>query len=145
MNGGRLTPTVTRALLEDATRVKSDYELAEFLIGVAASGAVDATTLPAFGTALRAISQDYEMHRVLSSILRAEKSETGTVEMVLDLSTHLQSDYERASLLVEVANATVIDDKLRPAFDRSAEGIKSEYEYGRAMNALRNNRKRDRM
>jgi beta-lactamase regulating signal transducer with metallopeptidase domain len=145
VKAGRLTPVVTRALLEDAARMKSDYELAEFLIAISASGAIDASTVQAFGAALKSISGDYEMHRVLSSILRAEKAEPGTVEMVLDLSTRLKSDYERASLLVEVANATVVDEKLRPAFDRSAEGIKSEYEYGRAMNALRNNRKRDRM
>jgi len=36
-----------------------------------------------------------------------------------------------------VANAITIDDDLRPAFERAADTIQSEYDYGRAMGSVR--------
>jgi hypothetical protein len=38
---------------------------------------------------------------------------------------------------VEFAKAITIDDNLRPAFERAAGTIQSEYDYGRAMAAVR--------
>jgi hypothetical protein len=40
-------------------------------------------------------------------------------------------------LLVDLAKAIPIDDDLRPAFERAADTIQGEYEYGRAMSAVR--------
>jgi hypothetical protein len=56
---------------------------------------------------------------------------------ILTSAAKLDSDYECASLLVEVANAITIDDELRPVFEKAADTIQGEYEYGRAMSAVR--------
>jgi hypothetical protein len=52
-------------------------------------------------------------------------------------ATRIDSDYECASLRGDLAKAIPIDDDLRPAFERAADTIQGEYEYGRAMSAVR--------
>ena len=56
---------------------------------------------------------------------------------ILTSAATIDSDYECAELLVAVANAITIDDDLRPTFERAADTIQGEYEYGRAMSAVR--------
>jgi beta-lactamase regulating signal transducer with metallopeptidase domain len=135
--GGGLTPAATRALLEDAGRIASDYELAEFLIQVAGKGGLDATTRDAYFAATAKIDSDYEHHRALTPLLKRDLLTKDIAKGILESATKIDSDYECASLLVEVANAITIDAELRPAFDRAADTIQGEYEYGRAMSAVR--------
>ena len=137
VGAGSLTPAVTRALLEDATRIGSDYELAEFLIQIAKAGTLDASTRDAYFAAANKIGSDYEHHRALSPLLRRDMLTKDMAKAILTSAAKLDSDYECASLLVEVANAITIDDELRPVFEKAADTIQGEYEYGRAMSAVR--------
>ncbi|MFN8580773.1 MAG: M56 family metallopeptidase [Gemmatimonadaceae bacterium] len=142
VKAGGLNAAVTRALLADAARMHSDYELAEFLTGIAASGTLDSSNADQFFQTLQSVHGDYEFHRVLSAVLKRDDADKDLLRKVLEAAGHLSSDYERASLLVEVAATGPFDDATRAAYDRAAEGIKSEYEYGRAMMAVRRTKTR---
>jgi hypothetical protein len=118
--------------------MKSDYELAEFLIGFAKQGGLDASTSDAYFAAADKIKSDYEHHRALTPLLNREVLKSSDLaKAVLASAAKIDSDYECASLLVEFANAIVVDDELRPAFEKAANTIQSEYDYGRAMSAVR--------
>ena len=136
--GGGLSPAVNRTLLEDARRIGSDYELAEFLIQTAKAGGLDASTSDAYFAAADKIKSDYEHHRALTPLLSRDILKSSDLaKAVLASAARIDSDYECASLLVEFANAITIDDNLRPAFEKAADTIQGEYEYGRAMAAVR--------
>ena len=135
--GGGLTPAVSRTLLEDAARIGSDYELAEFLIQMAKAGTLDTSTREAYFAAANKIGSDYEHHRALTPLLKRDMLTKDMAKAILASAAKIDSDYECASLLVEVANAITIDDELRPVFEKAADTIQGEYEYGRAMSAVR--------
>lgn len=135
--GGGLTPTVTRALLEDARRIASDYELAEFLVTISRKGVLDASTRDAYFAAADKIKSDYEHRRALTPLLQRDLLTKDIAKGILASTAKIDSDYEAAELLVGLASAITIDQDLRPAFDKAADTIKGEYEYGRAMNAAR--------
>jgi hypothetical protein len=138
MAGGGVSSAVGRTMLDDARRMKSDYELAEFLIGFAKQGGLDASTSDAYFAAADKIKSDYEHHRALTPLLNREVLKSSDLaKAVLASAAKIDSDYECASLLVEFANAIVVDDELRPAFEKAANTIQSEYDYGRAMSAVR--------
>jgi len=135
--GGGLSSSVMRALLEDAARIKSDYELAEFLIQIAGKGILDESTRDAYFAAADQVGSDYEHHRALKPLLKRDLLTKPLARAILASAAKIESDYECASLLIEVANAIAIDDDLRPVFERAADTIQGEYEYGRAMSAVR--------
>jgi hypothetical protein len=52
----------------------------------------------------------------------------------------MSSDYEKATFLVEVSNVYTGDTRLRSAFLKAVESIKSDYERGRVLSALLKNK-----
>jgi hypothetical protein len=56
---------------------------------------------------------------------------------ILASAAKIDSDYECSELLIAVANTITIDDELRPPFEKAADTLQGEYEYGRAMSAVR--------
>jgi beta-lactamase regulating signal transducer with metallopeptidase domain len=136
VRGGPLDAATTRAVLEDAARIGSDYELAEFLIKIGNEGFLEDSD-DAFFTAVGAIQGDYEHGRVLKSVIAKRKGDLGFAERVLLSARGIESDYECAMLLLRVAEVVSIDGRVRDAYEKAAETIGSEYEYGRAMKALR--------
>jgi len=134
---GGLTADVTRSLLQSARSINSDYELAEFLIAISKNGVLEESTSGAYFAAADQIRSDYEQRRVLMPLVRRDLLTKELAKGILASALKLESDYECAELLVAFANAITIDDDLRPAFERVADTIQGEYEYGRAMSAIR--------
>ena len=56
---------------------------------------------------------------------------------MLASAAKIDSDYECSELLIAIANTITIDDDLRPSFEKAADTIQGEYEYGRAMSSVR--------
>jgi hypothetical protein len=141
MTDRQLPSDVINDLLVSASSMTSDYERAEFLIAVVDRAALlENSDAAAFFKAADGLHTDYEHHRVLSAALKKGKSSRAMIEGRLKSARSLDADYECASLLVEVAGAVTIDDRLRPLFEDAANTLKSEYEYGRAMSAIRRTR-----
>ena len=62
------------------------------------------------------------------------------LRLLLESATEMSSDYEKATFLVEVSNAYTGDARLKSAFLKAVESIKSEYERGRVLSALLKNK-----
>ena len=62
------------------------------------------------------------------------------LRLLLDSATEMSSDYEKATLLVEVSNAYTGDSRLKSAFLKAVETIKSDYERGRVLSVLLKNK-----
>jgi beta-lactamase regulating signal transducer with metallopeptidase domain len=136
VRGGALDAATTRAVLEDASRIASDYELAEFLIRIGNEGFLEDSDA-AFFAAVTSLESDYEHGRVLKSVIGKRKGDVGFAEQVLQSSRGIASDYEAATLLLRVAELVPIEGRVREAYEKAAESIGSDYEYGRVMKALR--------
>jgi hypothetical protein len=137
IGSGAVPSNLVTDILGSASAMNSDYELAEFLIKLVRSGPLAPVNHEAFFKAVGQIKSDYEQHRVLTAALANAKNDKALAAQVLRSARKLESDYECASFLIEVARAVAIDDQLRPLYEDAADTIGSEYEYGRAMAALR--------
>jgi hypothetical protein len=132
-------------LLRAASTFKSDYERAELLIGtVKANGFPDGAARDAYLGAATGIRSDYEKHRVLSRLTETELSEEQLVAL-LTAAKEIGSDYELASLLVEVSSGRTLDGRSREAYIAATETIGSDYERRRALTALLDNREPSRL
>ncbi len=138
---GNLNETALRDTLAQAARqIKSDYEQAQLLIGVAPVLATKQGAMPAFFQAVDTIQSDYEHRRVLSAVVKTKNLSEETLTQLLDSAAALSSDYEKATLLLDVSNAYTGDASLRSAFLKVVETIKSDYERGRVLSALLKNK-----
>jgi hypothetical protein len=59
---------------------------------------------------------------------------------LLDSAAAMSSDYEKATLLMEVSNVYTGDTRLKGLFLKAVETIKSDYERGRVLSALLKNK-----
>ncbi|HEX8748288.1 MAG TPA: hypothetical protein VF717_14025 [Pyrinomonadaceae bacterium] len=122
---------------EAARQISSDYEQAQLLIGASELIAGRSQALPAFFEATGTIKSDYEHRRVLSTLLK--KSEPVSREllvMTVRSAARMASDYEKATLLKEVAVRNLEDAQLAAAFFQTADTIKSDYEHRNVLSAL---------
>ena len=62
------------------------------------------------------------------------------LRLLLDSAAELSSDYEKATFLIEVSNVYTGDTRLRSAFLKAVETIKSDYERGRVLSTLLKNK-----
>jgi hypothetical protein len=132
-------------LLRAASTFKSDHERAELLIGtVKANGFPDGAARDAYLGAATGIRSDYEKHRVLSRLTETELSEEQLIAL-LTAAKEIGSDYELASLLVEVSSGRTLDGRSRDAYIAATETIGSDYERRRALTALLGNREPSRL
>jgi len=81
--------------------------------------------------AVRTIGSDYEHHRALSGALRPNQISIEALSDLVKSAARIQSDYEKASFLIEAMNHYRADSRLRAAFMETARTIGSEYERGR--------------
>ena len=120
--------------------VSSDYEKAGVLKAVADVYLDDPALRGVFFQTVGTITSDYEHRRVLSALLKTKKLSEGALTQLLDSAMQISSDYEKASLLLEASNAYTGDARLRDAFLKAVETIKSDYERGRVLSALLKNK-----
>lgn len=129
------TATLHTALRQAASQLTSDYELATFLIESADRYLSNDKMIAVFFEATRKIGSDYEHHRVLSSIVR-KRPQQRVLAPMLESATGIESDYEKASFLIEAAPLYLSDAALRSAFLRTVNTISSDYERGRVLSLV---------
>lgn len=139
---GALTAAAQSALYEAAASMSSDYERGQLMGAVAKQYGVSKATGPAFLAAAAKFSSDYDLRTMLTTTLRAQPD---LDESILDgflslVSRRISSDYDKAEFLVFVTNTRPGTAAERERIEKAAESIKSEYDYGRVMSALRRRR-----
>ena len=132
---GPVAPDLLAGVLGASTTIDSDYELAELLVQIARLQPLDARTRAPFLKALTTVGSDYECRRVVSAVVQADPS-PDTLASMLDPSLAIDSDYEQASFLIDVAKSQSIDGPLRAPFFKGVETLSSSYERGRVLQAV---------
>lgn len=124
------------AMAQSAKAISSDYEKAVFLIqAVDRYHGDDRLRVDWFNT-LRSVGSDYEHHRVLSGLLKVTSLSTGALLDAMESASQIDSDYEKASFLIEALGRYQSEPRLRTALINAAKTISSEYERGRVQKRL---------
>jgi hypothetical protein len=121
--------------IKSTASMKSDYEQAQLLIKIANGFPLDQAAQTAFLSAIGSIDSDYEKGRALSALL-SKAPEKGILLFTIKSASTISSDYERAQLLLKVAQSRSSDDAVRNALVEAAKTIGSEYERGRVLSAV---------
>ena len=129
-------PKILHAL---STQISSDHEKANILKGSAELFLKDAALSNAFFQAVRTVRSDYERRRTLSSLLSANLREETWLQM-LETAASISSDYEKATFLLEASKIFDLNTRVRSAFLRTVETIRSDHERGRVLSALLRNK-----
>jgi beta-lactamase regulating signal transducer with metallopeptidase domain len=129
---GPVPPEVLAGILETSTAIDSDFEEATLLIQVGQVQPLDARTRGPFFTALATVGSDFEHRRVLSSLVRSDAS-AETIVAMLDSCGSVNSDFEKATFLIEVLKAQTLEGPIRAPFFKAAETIGSSFERGRVL------------
>ncbi|HUP88653.1 MAG TPA: hypothetical protein VM100_04870, partial [Longimicrobiales bacterium] len=119
-----------------STELDSDYEQAEFLLGVTKKYKLDASVRAPYLAAVGRLDSDYEKGRVLKALLRQSDLSSNEIAEVLNATTTIDSDYERTEVLRLLAGFDLSNSTLQQAFLRAATEIDSDYELRRALMAL---------
>jgi hypothetical protein len=77
---------------------------------------------------------------VLTALVKTGKQSEEVLRLLLDSAATISSDYEKATFLIEVSNVYTGDTRLKSAFLKAVETIKSDYERGRVLSALLKNK-----
>ncbi|HXG55828.1 MAG TPA: hypothetical protein VNJ03_10655, partial [Vicinamibacterales bacterium] len=137
LSRGTLTPPVLNSLLETSRGIDSDYELATLLAQVAKTQSLDSARATFFA-ALALIDSDFEQRRAMSAVLRSHADSDESLRSLLKAAQGLDSDYERAEFLSELARVAGADlsSSARADFQRLAASIGFDHERSRALAAL---------
>jgi beta-lactamase regulating signal transducer with metallopeptidase domain len=134
---GKLTPATLAMLLQSARGIESDYECAELLTAVAGKNHLeDPAAWRAYAEAADTIGSDYEHHKALSAAVKTGSLPQDSLVRLIQSARGIKSDYERASLLVEIAGQYKLSGAPRDAYLEAARSIRSQYERQRAEAAL---------
>ncbi len=134
---GNLSETALKDTLAQAARqIKSDYEQAQLLIGVAPVLANKGGAMPVFFQAVATIESDYEHSRVLKTLLNRVDTSRELLVQVAASTKGISSDYEKAGVLKAVASVYLDDAALRDVFFQTVGTIGSDYEHRRVLSAL---------
>jgi len=132
---GPLSSEILAGILDASTAIDSDFEEASLLIQVARLQPPDNRTRAPFFKALATVDSDFEHRRVLSALTRSD-STPDNISALLDSSAAIGSDFEQASLLLDVVKAYPIEGPLRAPFFRVVDTIDSAFERGRVLQAV---------
>lgn len=132
----QLTRETLSAMARSASAITSDYEKAVFLLQAVDRYHGDDQLRAEWFKAVRAIESDYEQHRVLSGLLKVPSVNTNALVDAVDSALQIQSDYEKASFLIEALNRYQPEARLRAAILNVAKTISSEYERGRVQKRI---------
>jgi hypothetical protein len=132
----KLSPAdLTRVANDAAKTISSDYELAALLKAAAKQNPSDENTLVALIEATRTLQSDYEHHQALSALVPA-KPTTRVASAALASAVNLQSDYERATFLIEFAKRGGLSSTTKPAYLDLVKGMHSSYEQSRVLQTI---------
>ena len=129
--------TRARVLSQAGREIDSDFELATLLIASTDQLVADDASRKAYLDAARSISSDFELRRVLSSALKTRvASNPGLLANLLETSQSIESDFEEATLLIDVVKAESIDGAARAPFFKALGTVESDFEHRRVLSAL---------
>lgn len=137
MTRGKLTQSQVAQLVSTASNeLQSNYEQAEFLIGIASRYALDRTVRTPYLAAVATIESDYEKGRVLKTLLKQPDLAKEELAQVILAAGTISSNYERAEVLRQVASFDLSSEPLQEAFLKVASGMDSSYELRRSLMAV---------
>lgn len=125
-----------RALSASAQSVASDYEMAELLIAFAKERGFDAGAYPSYVQALGTIGSSYELRRAASVMLARDDLPPDAVRGILQAAAGIDSDYEKAELLVSMGRRYAVGDATRPIYVEALRSIRGSYERRRVMEMI---------
>lgn len=128
--------TARRILGQVAREMSSDYEKASVLTKVAEGFLSDDGVRSEYVNTVATIRSGYERGRVLGALLKEKNLRSETLLLVLKAAEGISSDYEKAQVLVRVANVSTGDDAVRSAFVHASATLRSDYERARVLSAL---------
>ena len=127
--------TARQAVVQAGREINSDFELASLLIDEADRLLADQGTRPAYLEAARTIQSDFEARRVYSSALKRGPVSPPILAGVLE-GNRIESDFEQASLLIQIAKLQPLDATTRGPFFAALDTVDSDFEHRRVLSAL---------
>lgn len=123
-----------------AAQLDSDHEKANLFKATAPLFLGESTLRDSFFQAVATINSDYEHRGTLSALLRRKDLSDEVLTKMLESASGIGSDYEKATFLLEASNYYTGESRLRSAFMKTVETIKSDHERGRVLSALLRNK-----
>jgi beta-lactamase regulating signal transducer with metallopeptidase domain len=123
---------LARIMGRASATIQSDYELASLVVTALGASQGDEAARIAAIDATKTIGSDYEMRRALTAAL-TEPVSAKVSASVLAAAANIQQDYERATLLIDVAKKGGLVTSTKTAYFDLVKGIRSPYEQGRVL------------
>ena len=134
---GQLDSASARQALRLAgTEISSDYEKAQLLVKMSDTYLVNDEMRGIYIDGVNTIHSDYERGRALSALLKKGDLRKDNVLFAFKAAANIKSGYERAQLLIKVANGFALDQTAQTAYLDAVASISSDYEKGRVLSAL---------
>lgn len=122
-------------VLRTAASITSDHDKGNVLKEAARFELDNARVASAYFQAVDTITSDHERRGVLAALLKGKRG-AAVLSRMLESAARMSSDYEKATFLVQAASAYEADDKLREAFLKTVNTIKSDHDRGRVLSAM---------
>ncbi len=131
---------LSRILSRAQQQMDSDYHLAQLLENVPGSRLEDAGVLESFVAAASELESDYHLRRLLESIIdslyAAQQPSTSTLDALLEVARHIESDHESLQLMTRVAELHAPELELPASLMDLLRSIESDYSLHRAIGAF---------
>lgn len=127
---------LVRVIDSAASKIQSDYEMAELLIAASKQKAFDDPAQLSLARAASRIKSDYEKRRAFTALLSKNGLSPATFGEILAGTKGMDSDYELAELLITMNKSVGKDRGLALALLDAAGHLDSDYEHGRVLKDL---------
>jgi beta-lactamase regulating signal transducer with metallopeptidase domain len=132
----KLSPAdLTRVAAKIGDTIHSDYERATLIVSVAKQAGTDDGARITLADAARTITSDYEKRRALSALV-ADRVSPRVSAAVLRSAASMHSDFERATLLIDIAGKGGLTGDTKQAFFALVTAMQSSYEQSRVLRAV---------
>jgi len=125
---------VTRVIKRAQQAIDSDYELASLVVAAAPKAGANDEALVVLLEATSAIGSDYEARRAITAVM-PERPSASVGGAALAASRGLNSDFERATLLLSFIRKGGMSAATQPAFFDLVKGMRSSHEQSRVLRA----------
>jgi beta-lactamase regulating signal transducer with metallopeptidase domain len=126
---------LSRMMTRASETIQSDYELASLLVTALGQVPADEAARVALIDATKTIASDYEMRRALTAAL-TESMSPKVSSSVLSAAASIGGDYERATLLIELAKKGGLTSATKAAYFELVKTLRSSHEQGRVLRSV---------
>lgn len=131
-----LGPSQLDAVVESATTIESDHNLAELLTVVATTGRLSDVGRASFQAALESIESDHNQGRVLEAFLDSGRLSDRELTDVIATTMQIESDHQKAVVLERIARDFPLTGDQVTAYLRSASDISSDHQLATTAGAI---------